>query len=132
MHHVLGRYSDWLYAIMRVMVGLLFLCHGAQKLFGVLGAQGPATDHLHIAAGIVEFVCGGLVALGLGAGYAAFIASGEMCVAYFKVHAPGGFWPIMNRGELAVLYCFVFLYMSSKGSGPLSLDRLLWRNKRPA
>lgn len=132
MHRVLGRYSDWIYAIMRVMVGLLFLCHGAQKLFGVLGMESPVTDPKLIAAGIVELVCGSLVVLGLWGSYAAFIASGEMCIAYFWAHAPHGFWPIMNRGELAVFYCFVFLYMSSKGSGPWSLDSLLWRRRRPA
>jgi putative oxidoreductase len=132
MHQVLGRYSDWIYGVMRIMVGSLFFCHGAQKMLSVFGAHGMVTDPKLIVAGVVELVCGGLVALGLGAGYAAFIASGEMCIAYFWVHAPGGFWPIMNKGELAVLYCFVFLYISSKGAGPISLDRLLWKKKRPA
>jgi putative oxidoreductase len=132
MQRLLGRYSEWLYAIMRIIVGLLFMCHGVAKLFGVLGMQAPVTAPKMLAAGVIETVGGGLVALGLLASYAAIIASGEMCVAYFTMHAPRGFWPIVNKGELAVFYCFVFLYVASKGSGRLSLDRLLSRRKRPA
>ena len=122
MERRLERYSEPLYALMRVVIGLLFACHGAQKLFGVLGGQSQLANPKLLAAGIIEFVGGGLVALGLWAGYAAFIASGEMAVAYFTTHAPGGFWPIVNKGELAVLYCFVFLYIASRGSGRLSVD----------
>lgn len=124
MERWLGKYSGPLYAVMRVGVGLLFACHGAQKLFGVLGGQSQLANPALLAAGIIEFVGGGLIALGLWAGYAAFVASGEMAVAYFTAHAPGGFWPVVNRGELAVLYCFVFLYVASRGSGPLSVDAL--------
>jgi putative oxidoreductase len=124
-----GKYADRLYALMRVVVGLLFACHGAQKLFGVLGGPNQLSDPMLIAAGVIELGGGGLVALGLWARYAAFFASGEMAVAYFKVHASGGFWPIINKGELAVLYCFVFLYIASRGSGPLSVDALT-RKKR--
>ena len=126
----LGEYAELLYAVMRVVVGLLFACHGAQKVFGVLGGQSQLSNPRLLAGGIIEFVGGALIALGLWAGYAAFVASGEMAVAYFTVHAPGGFWPIVNKGELAVLYCFVFLYVASKGSGPLSLDAVAskkWR-----
>ena len=72
-----------------------------------------------------------MVALGLQAGYAAFIASGTMAVAYFKAHAPRGFWPIENRGELAVVYCFIFLFIAAKGSGILSLDGLMGRKSSP-
>ena len=124
MERWLGKYSDVLYAVMRVVVGLLFACHGAQKLFGAFGGQSPLSNPLMTTAGVIEFFGGGLVALGLWAGYAAFIASGLMAVAYFKAHASGGFWPIVNRGELAVLYCFIFLYISSRGSGRLSVDAL--------
>jgi putative oxidoreductase len=106
---------------MRLVVGALFACHGAQKLFGVLGGQAQLSNPKLLLAGIIEFVGGALVALGLGAAYAALVASGEMAVAYFQAHAPGGFWPIQNRGELAVLYCFVFLYIASRGDGTLSL-----------
>ena len=124
MERWLGKYSEVLYALMRVVVGLLFACHGAQKLFGVLGGQSQLSNPMLVAAAIIEFVGGGLVALGLWAGYAAFVASGQMAVAYFMVHAAGGFWPIVNKGELAVLYCFVFLYVASRGSGRLSVDAL--------
>lgn len=126
----LGKYSELLYAVMRVVVGLLFACHGAQKLFGVLGAASQVSKPLHLAAGIIELVGGGLVALGLWTGYAAFIASGLMAVAYFMTAAPRGFWPIVNKGELAVLYCFVFLYIASRGSGTLSVDALAGKNRR--
>jgi putative oxidoreductase len=126
----LGKYSELFYAVTRVVVGSLFACHGAQKLFGVLGASRASTP-LHLAAGIIELVGGGLVAVGLWTGYAAFIASGTMAVAYFMTAAPRGFWPIVNKGELAVVYCFVFLYVASKGSGTLSVDALARKNRRP-
>lgn len=129
MERWLERYSEPLYAVMRVVVGLLFACHGAQKLFGVLGGQSQLANPKLFAAGIIEFVGGGLVALGLWAGYAAFVASGEMAVAYFTTHAPGGFWPVVNKGEPAVLYCFVFLYIASRGSGRLSVDALAKRRR---
>ena len=125
----LGKYSEWIYAIMRIVIGFLFACHGAQKLFGVLGSQGRATGGLMTVGGIIEFGGGVLVALGLWAGYAAFLASGMMAVAYFMAHAPGGFWPILNHGELAVAYCFVFLFIASKGSGRLSLEKLLRKSR---
>ena len=129
MERRLEGYSEALYALMRVVVGLLFAFHGAQKLFGVLGGQSRLADPKLFAAGIIELVGGGLIALGLWAGYAAFIASGEMAVAYFTTHAPGGFWPILNKGELPVLYCFVFLYVASRGSGRLSVDALVKRRR---
>jgi putative oxidoreductase len=125
-----GAISDLLYALMRIVVGLLFACHGAQKLLGVFGGHGIPKDHLMLAAGIIELVGGALVALGLWAGYAAFVTSGQMAVAYFLVHAKNGFWPILNKGELAVLYCFVFLYIASRGAGPLSVDALARRKAR--
>jgi len=125
----LGKYSPFLYALMRFVVGVLFACHGAQKLFGVLGGT-KQTEMMMLAAGIIEFVGGIMIAVGLLTSYAAFIASGQMAVAYFKQHAPGGFWPIVNRGELAVVYCFVFLYIASRGSGILSVDALFGRARR--
>lgn len=125
----LGRYSNFFYALMRIIGGALFACHGAQKLFGVLGGT-KQTGAMMITAGVIEFVGGILIALGLLTGYAAFLASGEMAVAYFKSHYPAGFWPIENRGELAVLYCFVFLYIASRGSGILSVDALFGKAKR--
>jgi len=125
----LGKYSSFFYALMRIVSGALFACHGAQKLFGVLGGTKP-TETLMIAAGVIEFFGGVLIAVGLFAGYAAFIASGQMAVAFFRSHYPAGFWPIMNRGELAVLFCFVFLYIASRGSGILSVDALFGKAKR--
>jgi len=120
----LGKYSNLFYALMRIIAGFLFACHGAQKLFGVLGGTKQEAP-LMIAGGVIEFFGGILIAVGLFAGYAAFIASGMMAVAYFKQHSPDGFWPITNRGEPAVLFCFVFLYIASRGSGILSIDALI-------
>ncbi len=130
MERWLHKRSDLIYSLMRLFVGVLFACHGAQKLLGVLGAQPQTQTPKLLAAGLIELVGGGMVALGLKAGIAAFVASGEMAVAYFTVHAPSGFWPILNKGELAVVYCFVFLYIASRGSGTLSVDRALGRKPR--
>ena len=127
MHKWLGKYSDPLYALMRFIVGLLFACHGAQKLFGLFGGFPPGTGgtaavvSLMGLAGLIELVGGILIALGLFASWAAFLAAGEMAVAYFKAHAGGGFWPIVNHGELAVAYCFVFLFIAAHGAGKWSL-----------
>jgi len=128
----LRRYSAWTYSLMRMIVGLLFACHGAQKLLGVLGGTAELHDPEGLAAGIVELFGGTLVAAGLFTPVAAFVASGEMAVAYFKAHAPRGFWPILNRGELAAVYCFVFLFISCYGDGEWSV-RALWNRlaKRP-
>ena len=115
---------------MRLMVGLLFACHGVQKLFGILGGQSQVSNPVLLAAGIIELVGGGLVAIGLWTRYVAIIASGEMAVGYFIAHAAKGFWPILNKGELAVLYCFVFLYIASRGSGALSVEAMAKKKKR--
>ena len=126
-----GRYADYVYPLARIVVGFLFACHGAQKLFGVLGVEhSEIHDPEGVIAGIVEFGGGLLVMLGLWANVAAFLASGEMAVAYFKAHAPRGFWPILNGGEKAVFYCFFFLYVAARGSGRFSLDSLWRKNKR--
>ena len=128
MERWLGRYSGTIYAAMRFMLGLAYACHGAGKLFGAFGSQ-PATDKpLMLVAGVIEFFGGLLIAIGLKADYAAFLASGQMAAAYFMVHASGGFWPIVNKGELAVVYCFVFLYIASRGSGAISVDAALRRS----
>jgi len=123
MERWLGGLSEVFYAVLRLVAGLMFACHGAQKLFGVLGGHKMLGNPMMAAAGVIEVVGGVLVALGLFAGWAAFVASGEMAVAYFRMHAPGGPWPILNHGELAVLYCFLFLYIASRGSGPYGIDR---------
>lgn len=116
------------YCLLRLVVGVLFACHGAQKLFGILGAQPEIHDPEGLIAGIIEFGGGTFVAAGLFSRVAAFIASGEMAVAYFKAHAPRGLWPILNRGELAVLYCFLFLFIASAGDGRWSLGRIATRH----
>lgn len=124
----LGRYSNLFYALLRIVAGVLFACHGAQKVFGVLGGQ--KQEGLMQVAGVIELVGGILIAVGLFTSIVAFIACGEMAVAYFKAHFPGGFWPILNKGEMAVLFCFIFLYMASRGSGILSIDSLIRRARR--
>jgi putative oxidoreductase len=129
MERVLAPYSPYLYAVMRIVLGLLFACHGAQKLFGWLGGVDGAGSSAPLVsryglAGIIEFVGGLLIAVGFMVPYAAFIASGEMAGAYFMAHFPRGFWPILNTGELAAVYCFVFLWIASRGAGPWSLDEV--------
>jgi putative oxidoreductase len=118
----LGRHAERLFALLRIVAGLLFACHGAQKLFGALGGTAMTSNPMMLVAGLIEFGGGLLIALGLFTSWAAFLASGEMAVAYFMVHAKGGFWPIVNKGELAVVYCFLFLYIAARGSGPYSVD----------
>ena len=118
----LGRHAERIFALLRIVAGILFACHGAQKLFGALGGTAMTSNPMMLAAGIIEFGGGLLIALGLFASWAAFLASGQMAVAYFMVHAKGGFWPIINKGELAVVYCFLFLYIAARGSGPYSVD----------
>lgn len=128
MHRVLGRYSEYFYAILRIVVGFVFVLHGTQKLFGYppmpQGMQMPPLNAFITFAAGLEIVCGFLVLIGLFASVAAFIASGEMAVAYFMVHQPMGMWPPTNQGDPAVLYCFVFLYIAAKGSGLWSVDSL--------
>jgi putative oxidoreductase len=130
MDRFLGKYAPYIYAILRIIVGLSFALHGSQKLFGIPGDKPPLSVTSFMGfGGLLELVCGLLIALGLLAGYAAFIASGEMAVAYFMLHAPNGFLPIVNQGELAVLYCFLFLYIAARGSGVWSVDALTNRRK---
>jgi putative oxidoreductase len=123
MQRFLGRYSEIAYTLLRVVAGLMFAVHGAQKLFGFLDGRQMPVGSLFWVGGVIELVGGLLIAIGLFTSWAAFIASGEMAVAYFMVHAKDGFWPIQNKGELAVLYCFVFLYMACRGGGRYSVGR---------
>jgi putative oxidoreductase len=123
MKHVGSSVSPYAYAAFRILFGLLFAIHGSQKLFGVPGGHAVKFASMAGAAGIIELSCGLLIAAGLLTRIAAFIACGEMAFAYFMVHAPKAFLPIVNQGELAVLYCFAFLFIAAHGSGPLSLDR---------
>jgi len=122
---ILSKFSAKLYALLRIVSGLMFAMHGSQKLFGFPTGQPMTGDPMMLTAGIIECFGGLMIALGLGTRIAAFISSGEMAVAYFMVHAKGGFYPIVNHGELAVVYCFLFLYFASVGSETLSLKSLL-------
>ena len=123
----LNRYAGLVFCLMRLIVGLLFACHGGQKLLGFPPGGHGAGEGIMLLGAWLEIVCGFLIALGLITRIAAFIASGEMAVAYFMVHASGGFFPIINHGEAAVLYCFVFLFIFFHGPGSWSLDALLFR-----
>ena len=123
MERILGRFAPQIYALLRIVAGLLFACHGAQKLFGVLGGQQAALMSQRGLAGVIEFVGGLMIAAGFLTSFAAFIASGEMAVAYYQSHAPRGTFPIQNGGEPAVLFCFLFLYFSARGSGVWSVGR---------
>lgn len=119
----LGRYADLVYCVMRTVVGLLFACHGGTKILGFpASSYGPATNSLGLITGWIELISGLSVALGFFARAAAFFASGEMAVAYFMVSAGRGFFPIANGGEMAVAYCFAFLFMIFYGSGRWSID----------
>jgi putative oxidoreductase len=119
MEKTLARFAPYAYAIMRIIVGLLFVSHGGQKVFGWFGGQPVPLGSLLGLAGIIEIVLGLLVTVGLLTSYAAFIASGEMAVAYFMAHYPKSFWPLENQGEPAVLFCFIFLFMATQGFGYL-------------
>ena len=115
-------------SILRIIAGFLFLWHGSQKLFGFPPSQsGGGATGLMLVAGVLEFFGGLLLLLGLFTRPVAFILSGLMAAAYFMAHAPGGFLPIVNKGEPAVIYCFVFLYFAFAGGGAWSLDRLIWK-----
>lgn len=125
----LSRWQPQLLAILRMIVGLLFLEHALSKFFAF-----PVPFPVHplppmlIAAGAIELAAGILVTIGLFTRIAAFIASGEMAIGYFMMHLPKGFWPIANMGEAAILFCFVFLYIAAAGPGAWSIDAARTRN----
>lgn len=121
--HVRGRTEEWTLSAFRAVTGFLFWQHGAQKLLGWFGDSGPVELISLIGlAGALEFFGGILIVLGLFTRPVAFVLAGEMAVAYFYSHAPQGFWPIENRGELAALYSFAYLYIAVRGPGSISLD----------
>ena len=125
----LSRWQPQLLAVLRIVVGLLFVEHATQKFFAF---PGPFPVHplppMLVAAGVIELVCGLLITIGLFTRLASFLASGEMAVAYFIGHFPKGFWPVLNMGEGAILFCFVFLYIAAAGPGAWSLDQARLRN----
>ena len=130
MKQILSEHKDTAYALLRIVAGFLFLCHGAQKLFGLMGGNQRELFSLMGLAGVIEFFGGLLILAGFLTGIVAFLASGQMAVAYFMAHQfrtdeAGmmlGWFPIENRGELAVLYCFLFLFIAMTGAGKWSLD----------
>ncbi len=122
----LEPYAAYLLSVLRIMAGLLFLQHGTTKYLGFPATPMSGVNPLSMsgAAGAIELVGGTLLVLGLFARPVAFVLSGTMAVAYFYAHYPKGFYPILNGGELAALYCFVFLFIAAAGGGPLSIDRV--------
>jgi putative oxidoreductase len=119
---VSAKLGDLTLSLLRAVTGLLFLQHGAQKLFGALGGQAVPRVSLLGLAGVLEFFGGTLILFGLFTRPVALVLSGQMAVAYWMAHAPRGGLPIGNGGELAVLYCFVYLFLFANGGGGLSVD----------
>ncbi len=116
------RYEGQTYALMRMIAGFLFIWHGTQKLFGFPEAVPDAPPFILYVAGPIELVGGALVMVGLFTRPAAFLCSGLMAAAYWMAHGSQGFFPLLNGGERAVLYCFIFLFVSANGSGIWSVD----------
>jgi putative oxidoreductase len=128
----LAGWAPRMQSVLRIITGFLLMAHGAQKLFGFLAPPGmPAATmgSLMWVAGVLEFFGGLLFLIGLFTRPVAFILSGLLAVAYFMAHAPGGFWPLQNKGEPAVLYCFVFLFFAVAGGGAWAVDRLIRRGR---
>ena len=123
---LLSPFTEQVYACLRIVAGVMLTFHGIQKLFGVLTDHQPPVGSQLWVGGVLELVCGTAIALGFFTRLGAFLASGMLAVAYFQFHwkfqFDSAFFPVVNQGELAVLYSFVFLYMACKGSGPWSLD----------
>ena len=135
----LNQLAPYVLSITRIVVALLFFEHGLSKMFGFPGALVPPALTLHWLAGVIEFAGGALLAVGLFTRTSAFIVSGEMAFAYFLSHAPHGFFPQLNRGDAAILFCFIFFYIVFAGGGPWTLDAALkgwaraqgaWREQR--
>ena len=127
-----SRYQPQLLGLLRIVSGLLFLAHGVVKLFGFPPDAQPGRQELATlfgVGGVIELVAGTLIMIGLFTRPAAFIAAGEMAVAYWMFHAPGSLYPVVNGGDAAILYCFLFLYLAAAGPGAFSVDGA--RNRRP-
>lgn len=134
MSEPLNRAQPYALGLFRIVVGLLFTCHGASSLFGVFGgAHGSGTIEAGTWPGwyaaVIQLVCGGLVLIGFGTRAAAFLASGSMAFAYFDVHQPTALWPLQNGGESAAMFCWAFLLLVFTGGGALGLDQLLTRRR---
>lgn len=127
---LMQKYESQIFALLRIFAGFLFLWHGSQKLFGYPPMGGEPALYVIAIAGPIEFFGGILIMIGLFTRWAAFLASGEMAYAYWSVHAPMGILPILNHGEITILYCFLFLYFSAHGSGIWSIDNFIYQHKR--
>jgi putative oxidoreductase len=128
----LAPFEPRLRSLARIVIGFTFSLHGWQKLFGAFGGLGgikPPVSSMLGAAGVIETIGGALIILGLFTRPVAFLLAGEMAIGYFRTHAPRGLWPLTNGGELAVFYCFYFLWLSAAGPGPWSLDSLVFGKK---
>jgi len=133
MNHFMARFNVPCYALMRIVVGFLFLWHGAQKLLGIPSAMpGEIPTFITFIAGPIELLGGTLIMIGLFTSWAAFITSGQMAAAYWIGHGTKALLPIQNQGELAALYCFVFLFISTQGSGIWSVDSYRAKKKIPS
>jgi len=133
--HTISKYTALTLTLLRIIAGFLFMPHGAQKLFGWLGGMegtgaSASFPNLSWVAGVLEFFGGLCLLLGVWTRPVAFLLSGQMAVAYFMGHASQGFWPLLNRGESAVLYCFVFLFLAAAGGGPFTVERLWQKQTR--
>jgi putative oxidoreductase len=130
----LARVAPYALSLLRIIAALLFIEHGTSKFFGFPagGMATPTLFDLEWFAALIEFGGGILLTFGLFTRISAFIMSGEMAVGYFMFHAPHSFFPYINHGELAIMFCFVFFYLIFAGPGPLSLDALIWRKARKA
>lgn len=135
-----NRYHSWapyLQSLLRIMAAAIFIQSGTMKLFAFPAPMPPEAGKFVLLSqmglgGVLEFLGGMLLIFGLFTRPVAFILSGMMAVAYFQFHAPNGFWPIVNHGDEAILFCFVWLFFSAAGGGPLSLDALLLRRRAAA
>jgi putative oxidoreductase len=132
----LTRFAEPAFAILRVVAGLAWMFHGVQKIFGVMTDHAPAVGSQLWIGGLIELVCGALVAIGLFTRPAAFLASGTMAVAYIQFHWKGAldarFFPAINEGELSLIYCFLFLFVACAGAGRISVDHLIRRGRGSA
>ncbi len=132
---ILKPLNEHAYSLLRIFAGAMFMLHGTEKILGwPPGKEGMNPPIMSIAGvgGLIELVCGALLLIGLLTTIAAFIASGEMAVAYWMFHAKRGFLPNVNQGEMAVLYCFIFLYIAANGAGLWSIDHLIWGRRATA
>jgi putative oxidoreductase len=124
-----SKYEVQVYSILRIVAGLLFMCHGSQKLLAFPPSGHAIPHYIMFIAGPIEFFGGLLVMIGLWTRWAAFFCSGEMAYAYWTVHATHALFPLLNGGELAMLYCFMFLFILTRGSGIFSIDHFLEKRR---